>query len=57
MTPQATTTQYRRDGVTYRPVRDAPPVDVHLIWHREDPHPATDAAVELLRGIYRGSSS
>ncbi|HEY3558082.1 MAG TPA: LysR family transcriptional regulator [Kribbella sp.] len=57
MTPQATTTQYRRDGVTYRPVRDAPPVDVHLIWHREDPHPATEAAVDLLTALYRESSN
>ncbi|GAA3101897.1 DNA-binding transcriptional LysR family regulator [Kribbella aluminosa] len=57
MTPQATTTQYRRDGVTYRPVRDAPPVDVHLIWQRADPHPATQAAVELLTALYSSSSS
>jgi DNA-binding transcriptional LysR family regulator len=57
LTPQATTTQYRRDGVTYRPVRDAPPVDVHLIWHREDPHSATHAAVDLLTTLYRESRS
>ncbi|MFI7062947.1 LysR family transcriptional regulator [Kribbella sp. NPDC050124] len=53
LTPQATVTQYRRDGVVYRPVRDAPPVDVHLIWHREDPHPATPAAVDLITSLYR----
>jgi DNA-binding transcriptional LysR family regulator len=53
VTPQATTTQYRRDGVVYRPLRDAPPVDVHLIWHRQDPHPATHAAVDLLTELYR----
>ncbi|MEV5968292.1 LysR family transcriptional regulator [Kribbella sp. NPDC051952] len=52
VTPQATTTQYRRDGVVYRPLRDAPPVDVHLIWHRQDPHPATEAAVTLLTTLY-----
>lgn len=52
VTPQATTTQYRRDGVVYRPLRDAPPVDVHLIWHRQDPHPATEAAVALLTTLY-----
>ncbi|MFI5694303.1 LysR family transcriptional regulator [Kribbella sp. NPDC051586] len=57
VTPQATTTQYRRDGVVYRPLRDAPPVDVHLIWHREDPHPATLAAVDLLTKLYQESSS
>ncbi|MFG1819873.1 LysR family transcriptional regulator [Kribbella sp. NPDC049174] len=53
LTPHATVTQYRRDGVVYRPVRDAPPVDVHLIWHRQDPHPATQAAVTLLTSLYR----
>jgi DNA-binding transcriptional LysR family regulator len=57
VTPQATTTQYRRDGVVYRPLRDAPPVEVHLIWHREDPHPATQAAVGLLTALYKESSS
>jgi DNA-binding transcriptional LysR family regulator len=57
MTPQATTTQYRRDGVTYRPVRDAPPVDVHLIWRPKDPHPATQAAVDLLTTLYQASRS
>ena len=53
ITPQATTTQYRRDGVVYRPLRDAPPVDVHLIWHRQDPHPATEAAVALITELTR----
>jgi DNA-binding transcriptional LysR family regulator len=57
VTPQATTTQYRRDGVVYRPLRDAPPVDVQLIWHREDPHPATQAAVTLITTLYRSRSS
>jgi DNA-binding transcriptional LysR family regulator len=57
ITPQATTTQYRRDGVVYRPLRDAPPVDVHLIWHSADPHPATEAAVSLLTRLYQESSS
>ncbi|WUV29290.1 LysR family substrate-binding domain-containing protein [Kribbella sp. NBC_01484] len=57
VTPQATTTQYRRDGVVYRPLRDAPPVDVHLIWHRQDPHPATEAAVALLTSLFQESRS
>ena len=57
ITPQATTTQYRRDGVVYRPIRDAPPVDVHLIWNRQDPHPATEAAVALLTSLYQESRS
>jgi DNA-binding transcriptional LysR family regulator len=53
VTPESTTTQYRRDGIVYRPVRDAPPVEVHLIWRRHDPHPATHAAVALLVELFR----
>lgn len=53
LTPQATVTQYRRDGIAYRPVRDAPLVPVQLIWRRHDPHPATHAAVALLTELYR----
>ncbi|MEV6606534.1 LysR family transcriptional regulator [Kutzneria sp. NPDC051319] len=52
ITPQATVTQYRRDGIVYRRVRDAPPVPVHLIWRRHDPHPATHAAIALLTELY-----
>lgn len=52
VTPQATAAQYRRDGITYRPLRDADPVPVHLIWRRYDPHPATHAAVALLTDLY-----
>jgi DNA-binding transcriptional LysR family regulator len=53
VTPESTATQYRRDGITYRPLRDAPPVPVHLIWRRHDPHPATHAAVALAMDLYR----
>jgi DNA-binding transcriptional LysR family regulator len=56
VTPHATVTQYRRDGIVYRPVRDADPVPVHLIWRRHDPHPATHAAVALLADLYREQS-
>jgi DNA-binding transcriptional LysR family regulator len=53
VTPEGTVTQYRRDGITYRRVRDAPPVPVHVIWRQHDPHPATHAAVALLADLYR----
>ncbi|MFF3847756.1 LysR family transcriptional regulator [Streptomyces sp. NPDC002328] len=53
VTPQATAAQYRRDGITYRPLRDAAPVPVHLIWRAQDPHPATHAAVALAIDLYR----
>lgn len=52
ITPQATAAQYRRDGITYRPLRDTDPVPVHFIWRRQDPHPATHAAVALAIDLY-----
>jgi hypothetical protein len=39
ITTEGTLTQYRRDGIVFRPLRDAPPVAVQLIWRRHDPHP------------------
>ena len=45
--------QYRRHGIAFRPLRDASPVPVLLIWRRHDPHPATHAAVALASDLYR----
>ncbi|MFF1358472.1 LysR family transcriptional regulator [Streptomyces sp. NPDC058297] len=53
VTPQSTATQYRRDGIAYRLVRDTEPVPVHLIWPQQSPHPATHAAIALLADLYR----
>ncbi len=53
ITPEGTVTQYRRAGVVFRPVRDAPPVTVRLVWPRHEPHPATHDAVALLARLYR----
>ena len=53
VTPHSTVTQYRRDGIAYRRVRDAAPVPVQLAWRSHDPHPATHAAVALLSELYR----
>ena len=52
ITPEGTTFQYRRDGVVFRPLRDAPPIDVQMIWRRQDPHPSTHAAIALLTELY-----
>jgi DNA-binding transcriptional LysR family regulator len=52
ITPEGTTTQYRRDGVVFRPLRDAPLITVQMIWRRHDPHPSTHAAVALLSELY-----
>ncbi len=56
ITPEGTTAQYRRDGVVFRPLRDAPPIVVQMIWRRHDPHPSTHAAVALATELYRRPS-
>ncbi|WP_406295488.1 LysR family transcriptional regulator [Streptomyces sp. NBC_00624] len=53
MTAESTANQYPRPGVVYRPVRDAEPIAVWLAWWRDDPHPATQSAIELLTALYR----
>jgi DNA-binding transcriptional LysR family regulator len=55
VTAEGTAAQYRRPGVAYRPIRDAEPVAVRLAWWRDDPHPASAAAVALLTELYRRS--
>lgn len=55
ITAESTVTQYRRAGIVFRPLRDAAPIPVRLIWWRDDPHPAAPAAVALLTGLYRAS--
>ena len=56
ITPEGTTTQYRRDGVVFRQLRNAPPIAVQMIWRRHDPHPSTHAAVAMLTELYRHQS-
>jgi hypothetical protein len=34
-------------------VRDGEPVAVRLAWWKDDPHPATQAVLELLTALYR----
>jgi DNA-binding transcriptional LysR family regulator len=52
ITPEGTTAQYRRDGIVFRPLRDAPPIPVRMIWRRHDPHPSTHAAIAMLAELY-----
>jgi DNA-binding transcriptional LysR family regulator len=56
ITPEGTTAQYRRDGVVFRPLRDAPPIAVQMIWRQHDPHPSTHAAIAMLTELYRRPS-
>jgi DNA-binding transcriptional LysR family regulator len=53
ITAESTVTQYQREGISFRPLRDAPPIPVRLIWRRHDPHPSTHAAVALLTDLYQ----
>jgi DNA-binding transcriptional LysR family regulator len=53
ITPDGTTAMYRRDGIVFRPLRDAPPITVRVIWRRHDPHPSTHAAIAMLAELYR----
>ncbi len=53
VTAEGSVAQYPRPGIVYRPLRDAAPIPVRLAWWRDDPHPATPAAVELLTELYR----
>ncbi|QIZ38224.1 LysR family transcriptional regulator [Saccharopolyspora sp. ASAGF58] len=53
ITAESTVTQYPRTGVVFRPLRNAAPVAVRLIWWRDDPHPAAQDAVALLTDLYR----
>jgi hypothetical protein len=57
VTPESTTVQYRRHGVVFRLLRDAPLIAVQVIWRRHDPHPSTHAAIALLTDLYRHSPS
>ena len=53
VTPEATTAQYRRDGIVFRPLRDAPRIPVLMTWRRDDQHPAAADAVALLTELYQ----
>jgi DNA-binding transcriptional LysR family regulator len=52
VTAAATAHQYRRRGVVYRPVRDAPPVAVYLAWADADASRARQGVIDLLVSLY-----
>ncbi len=56
VTAESTAHQYPRPGIVYRPVRDAEPIAVRLAWWRGDAHPATQAVLELITDLYRGTA-
>ncbi len=52
VTAEATARQHPRPGVVYRPVRDAPPVAVHLAWWADSPPADLHALLALVRELY-----
>jgi DNA-binding transcriptional LysR family regulator len=55
VTAEATAHHYPRPGVVFAEVRDAPPIEVHLAWHRHHRHPATGRIARAIRDAYDGS--
>lgn len=53
VTAEATVARYPHPEVVYRPLRDAAPIPVCLVWWRDDPHPDAATAVGLLTQLYR----
>ncbi|MFK5688152.1 LysR family transcriptional regulator [Ornithinimicrobium sp. LYQ92] len=55
LTSRATSVQYSRRGVVFRPVTDAPQVAVRLIWWRDDPPWYVDELCAMIREEYAAS--
>lgn len=53
ITPESTVSQYQRTGIAYRPLVDAEPVPVYLLWRTHDFHPATHTAIALAKTLYQ----
>lgn len=52
VTAESTAHQYRRQGLTYRAVRDATPVPVYAAWTKTDPPAMLQDIITLLAGLY-----
>ncbi|MEV4349922.1 LysR family transcriptional regulator [Actinoplanes sp. NPDC049596] len=53
VTSEATANQNPRPGVAYRPVRDAPRIEVRLAWWRNDPPSGLAELIALARAAYQ----
>ena len=56
ITSEATAHQFPRPGIRYRPVVDAPPIAVWLVWWRDDPPAGAAAFRQLVCERYAGRS-
>lgn len=52
VTAASTTHQYRRPGIVYRRIRDAPPVVVYAAWIASDPPADCSTITALIAGLY-----
>lgn len=56
VTAEATAHHYPRPGVVFVAIDDAPPIEVHLAWHRQHRHPAATRVARAIRAAYEGSA-
>lgn len=52
ITAEATRHQHPRPGVVFRPVQDAPPLPVHIVWRADDPPRDVQDLVDLVIEAY-----
>ena len=57
VTAEATAHHYPRPGVVFVHLRDAPPIEVRLAWHRQHRHPAAGRVARAIRAAYEGDGS
>jgi DNA-binding transcriptional LysR family regulator len=57
VTAEATAHHYPRPGVVFVRLRDAPPIEVRLAWHRRYRHPAAGRIARAIRAAYEGGGS
>ncbi|MFD4420883.1 LysR family transcriptional regulator [Agromyces sp. NPDC058484] len=55
VTAEATAHHYPRPGVVFVAIDDAPPIEVHVAWHRQLRHPATMRIARAIRAAYDGA--
>lgn len=55
LSSEATAHQFPRPGIRYRPLYDAPPIAVWLVWWRDDPPMAAATFRELVCELYAHS--
>jgi DNA-binding transcriptional LysR family regulator len=52
VTAEGTVHHYPRPGVVFVPLDDAPPIEVHLAWHRRHRHPFASRVARAIRTAY-----